>query len=72
MINAEKRKIYLRHLLTHAEIEREINFFVISVRKIETKRIQNDFEQQVALSLKKRLKFKISKIYFENIHKKLR
>ena len=67
MIDVEKRRIHLRHLLTQVEIERKIDFFVVSVRKIETKRIQNDFEQQIVLSLKKKFKFKISKIYFENI-----
>ena len=69
MIDAEKRRTHLRHLLTQVEIERKIDFFVASARKIETKRIRNNFEQQVILSLKKRLKFKISKIYFENIQK---
>ena len=69
MINAEKRRIHLRHLLTQAEIERKIDVFVASVREIETKRIRNDFVQQIALSLKKKLKSKISKIYFKNIQK---
>ena len=66
-INAEKRRIYLRHLLTQTKVERKIDFSVASITEIETKRIRNDFEQQAVLSLKKRFKFKISKIYFENI-----
>ena len=37
IINAKKRRIYLRHLLTQTKIEREIDFFVASVTKIETK-----------------------------------
>ena len=37
--------------------------------KFETKRIRNDFEHQTVLLLKKKFKFKISKIYFENIQK---
>ena len=69
IINAEKRRIYLWHLLTQTKIERKIEFSVASVTKIETKRIRSDFEQQATLSLKKRLKFKISIIYFENIQK---
>ena len=69
IINVKKRRIYLQHLLTQTKSEREIDFFVASMTKIETKRIRNDFEQQAALSLKKKLKFKISKIYFENIQK---
>ena len=69
MINVERRRIHLRHLLTRTEIERKIDFFVASIRKIETKPIRNDFEQQAALSLKKKLKLKISNIYFENIQK---
>ena len=69
MINVEKRRIHLRHLLTQTEIERKIDFFVASARKIETKRIRSDLEQQTTLSLKKKVKFKISKIYFENVQK---
>ena len=69
IINAKKRRIHLRHLLIQTKVKREIDFFVASVTEIETKRIRNNFEQQTALSLKKKLKFKISKIYFENIQK---
>ena len=69
IIDAEKRRIYLRHFLTQIEIERKIDFFVASVSVIETKRIRNDFELQATLSLKEKLKFKFSKIYFENIQK---
>ena len=43
-IDVEKQRIYLRHLLTQTKIERKIDFSVVSVRKIETKRIRNDFE----------------------------
>ena len=69
VINAKKRRIDLRQLLTQTKIERKIDFSVASMIEIETKRIRNDFEQQTTLSLKKKLKFKISKIYFENIQK---
>ena len=55
--------------MTQTKIEREIDFSVASVTEIEMKRIRSDFEQQTALSLKKKLKSKISKIYFENIQK---
>ena len=78
IIDVEKPRTYLRPLLTKATIERKIDLFVISVRKIETKRIRSNFEQQAALSLKKdsNLKFRkfISKIFkhfliiiFENV-----
>ena len=67
IINAKTRRIHLRHLLTQTKIKREIDFSVVSVTEIETKRIRNDFEQQTALSLKKKFKFKISKIYFDDI-----
>ena len=53
IIDAEKRRIHLRHLLTQTEIEREIDFFVVSVAEIETKCIRNDFEMRTILSLKK-------------------
>ena len=69
IINSEKRRIHLRYLLTQTKTERKIDFFVVSMTEIETKRIRNDFEQQTVLSLKKIFEFKISKIYFENIRK---
>ena len=45
IINAKKRRIYLRHLLTQTKVEREIDFSVTSMTEIEIKRIRNDFEQ---------------------------
>ena len=69
IIDVEKRRIHLRHFSAQIEIERKIDFFLVSVSVIETKRIRNDFEQQTIPSLKKRLKFKISKVYFENIQR---
>ena len=61
IINVEKRRIYLRHLLTQIEIEREIDFFVVSISTIETKCIQSDLELQTTLSLKKKIIKKIRK-----------
>ena len=66
-IDAEKRRIHLRHLLTQAEIERKLDFFVASVRRIETKRIRNNFEQQTALSLKKKSKLKSRKFILKTV-----
>ena len=52
IIDVKKRRTHLRRLLTRIEIEREIDFFVVSVLTIKTKRVQNDFELQTILSLK--------------------
>ena len=46
IINVEKRRTHLRHLLTQTKIERKIDFFVVFAQEIETKRIRNDFELQ--------------------------
>ena len=62
IINIKKRQIYLRYLLTQIEIEREIDFFVVSMKEIKTKRIRNDFELQTLLSLKKNQNFKFRTI----------
>ena len=69
IIDVEKRQIHLRHKLTQIEIEREIDFFIVSISIIETKRYRSDFDMQTTLSLKKKFKIQNSKVYFENIPK---
>ena len=69
IIETETRRAHLRLKLTEAEIERQIDFSVASAQKIDSKRYRANLELQTALSLKKELKFKMSKIYFHDTQK---
>ena len=61
----EKRRVHLRHRLTQMKTKKKIDFSVI-VFEI-SKSFRENVELQAIISLKKELKFKTSKLYFNDI-----
>ena len=67
IIEIEKKRVHLRHRLIQMKAKKKVDFSVIVFEISKSSR--KNVELQAALSLKKRLKFKTSKLYFDNIQK---
>ena len=67
IMKIEKRRLYLRHKLIQIKTEKKTNFSVI-VFEI-SKSFRKNVELQAVISLKKNLKSKTSKLYFDDIQK---
>ena len=67
IIEIEKRRDYLRHRLIQMKTKKKIDFFVIVFEISKSSR--KNVELQAILSLKKKLKFKTSESYFDDIQK---
>ena len=67
IIEIEKKRAHLRHRLIQMKTKKKIDFFVI-VFEI-SKSFRKNVEFQAIISLKKNLKSKTSKLYFDDIQK---
>ena len=67
IIEIEKRSVHLRHRLIQMKTEKKIDFSVTAFEISKSSRENVEF--QTVLSLKKKLKFKTSKLYFDDIQK---
>ena len=67
IIKIEKKRVHLRHRLIQMKTKKKIDFFVI-VFEI-SKSFRKNVEFQAIISLKKNLKSKTSKLYFDDTQK---
>ena len=67
IIEIEKRRVHLRHRLIQMKTKKKIDFSVIAFEISKSSR--RDVEFRAVISLKKELKSKTSKLYFDDIQK---
>ena len=67
IIEIEKRRAHLRHRLIQIKTKKKTGFFVIVFEL--SKSFRKNVELQAVISLKKNLKSKTSKLYFDDIQK---
>ena len=64
IIKIEKKRAHLRHKLTQMKTKKKFDFCVTAFEI--SKSFRKNFEFQAIISLKKKLKFKTSKLYFDD------